>query len=262
MTDEQWRAGTDPNAMLEWLRTSGRATDRKLRLFAVACCRQVRHLLADERVLRAVEVAERYADGSASEQERAAAQERAFAALRSEENAGWAAVMAVEAGGILPIRAAGGAAHMAAAALCTESNARFYAWVNAYAAWDIALAEAAGDASQRANWDGLMGDVSQSWCEDEAVLRACREQAAWLRDIFGDPCLGAIIDPDWLAWNEGTLPGLAGSIYEERAFDRMPILGDALEDAGCNDEFILTHCRSQAGHVRGCWVLDAVLGKE
>ena len=56
--------------------------------------------------------------------------------------------------------------------------------------------------------------------------------------------------------------GLARGIYEDRAFDRLPLLADALMDAGCADEQILAHCRSEGPHVRGCWVVDLVLGKE
>ena len=55
---------------------------------------------------------------------------------------------------------------------------------------------------------------------------------------------------------------LARTIYEERRFDLMPILGDALEDAGCGDALILAHCRGPGPHVRGCWVVDLLLGKD
>ena len=70
------------------------------------------------------------------------------------------------------------------------------------------------------------------------------------------------IDPAWLVWNQGTIPKVAQAIYDQRAFDRMPILGDALEEAGCNNEEILGHCRQPSEHVKGCWLLDLVLGKE
>jgi hypothetical protein len=84
-----------------------------------------------------------------------------------------------------------------------------------------------------------------------------------LRDVFGSPFSQLpVIDPAWLSWNDGTVEKLARGIYEERAFDRMPILADALEDAGCSEESILTHCRGPGPHIRGCWVLDRLLGKE
>ena len=84
-------------------------------------------------------------------------------------------------------------------------------------------------------------------------------QATRLRDIFGDPFRPATFDPSWRTLN---VIGLANSIYDERAFDKMPELGDALERAGCRDEAILNHCREPSEHVRGCWVVDLVLGKE
>ena len=68
--------------------------------------------------------------------------------------------------------------------------------------------------------------------------------------------------PSWLAWEGGMGVNFARGIYDEEAFDRMPILADALEEAGCTDEAILNHLRSPGPHVRGCWALDLVLGKE
>src|SRR5262249_23500172 len=66
---------------------------------------------------------------------------------------------------------------------------------------------------------------------------------------------------EWLRWNGHALVKTAHGIYEERAFERLPILADALEDAGCDDADILRHCRELGEHVRGCWVVDLLLGK-
>jgi hypothetical protein len=82
-----------------------------------------------------------------------------------------------------------------------------------------------------------------------------------LHDIFGNPFRPVTIAPALLRWNDRTLVSLAQSIYDDRAFDRLPILADALTDAGCDDERILAHCRSEGPHVRGCWVVDLILGK-
>lgn len=79
-----------------------------------------------------------------------------------------------------------------------------------------------------------------------------------LLEIFGNPFRPIIVAPHWLTEN---VVGLAGTIYDERCFDRMPILADALMDAGCFDEEILNHCRGKGPHVRGCWVVDMLLGK-
>jgi hypothetical protein len=65
----------------------------------------------------------------------------------------------------------------------------------------------------------------------------------------------------WLTWQDSTVSRIAQGIYDERAFDRLPILADALLDAGCDNEDILAHCRSEGPHVRGCWVIDLLLGK-
>jgi hypothetical protein len=85
--------------------------------------------------------------------------------------------------------------------------------------------------------------------------------ADWLRDIFGNPFRAVTIDPGWLAFGDNAVPQIARAIYEERAFARMPILGDALEEAGCNERALLDHCRQPGEHVHGCWLVDALLGK-
>src|SRR6202022_3491214 len=80
-----------------------------------------------------------------------------------------------------------------------------------------------------------------------------REQANLLRHIFGNPFRPSpFLPPAVLPWNDGTVRRIAESIYEDRAFDRLPILADALLDAGCDDEELLAHCRSAGPHVRGC----------
>jgi len=69
------------------------------------------------------------------------------------------------------------------------------------------------------------------------------------------------LDPAWLAWNDGTVRRVAAAIYGQRAFARLPVLADALEEAGCNNADMVTHCRGPGPHVRGCWVLDLLLMK-
>ena len=84
-------------------------------------------------------------------------------------------------------------------------------------------------------------------------------QAEVCRDIFGNPFRPVTLNP---AWRTSNVTALAQAIYDERAFDRLPILADALEDAGCDNGDILNHCRQPGEHVRGCWVVDMILGKE
>src|SRR5262249_16615769 len=98
-------------------------------------------------------------------------------------------------------------------------------------------------------------------CCESCVTDASAERfavVAILRDIFGNPFRPITLDP---SWQSADVLALAQAIYDERAFDRMPILGDALEDAGCDNADVLTHCRQPGEHVRGCWCVDLVLGK-
>jgi hypothetical protein len=79
-----------------------------------------------------------------------------------------------------------------------------------------------------------------------------------IRDVVGNPFRPVSVPPHWLT---PAVVGLAGGIYDDRAFDRLSILADALLDAGCENDQLLSHCRSAGPHVRGCWVIDLLLGK-
>jgi hypothetical protein len=229
MTEEEWACATDPGPMLDFLR--GRASDRKLRLFAVACCRRVWHLLGDERSRQAVEVSERYADRRASERERAAARVNVSAALgRHADSASWAAYWAA------------------------SRNVADCVW-NASTASAEALTRAAVEAAPAG------AELVATW--DAARAAVAGEQTAYLRDLFG-PLLfrPARLDPSALAWSGATVVRLARAVYEGGRFHDLPILADALLDAGADEEAVLAHCRSPGPHVRGCWVLDLILGKE
>src|SRR4051812_38842799 len=82
-----------------------------------------------------------------------------------------------------------------------------------------------------------------------------------LLDIAGNAAGSVAADPAWLTWNHGTVPAIARHVYDDRAFHDLPILADALEDAGCTNADLLAHCRGGGEHVRGCWVVDLLLGK-
>jgi hypothetical protein len=86
-----------------------------------------------------------------------------------------------------------------------------------------------------------------------------RQLADLLRDIAGTPFRPVRIDASWLTWGSGRVMQLARSIYEERRWEDMGVLGDALQEAGCADEVFLSHCRG-GPHARGCVVVDALLG--
>ncbi|VTR94122.1 Uncharacterized protein OS=Sorangium cellulosum (strain So ce56) GN=sce5710 PE=4 SV=1 [Gemmata massiliana] len=90
-------------------------------------------------------------------------------------------------------------------------------------------------------------------------IQANAAQAALLRDIFGNPFRPVTFSP---SWRTSTAVALASQMYESRDFGAMPILADALQDAGCDSTDVLDHCRGPGPHVRGCWVVDLVLGNE
>jgi hypothetical protein len=102
--------------------------------------------------------------------------------------------------------------------------------------------------------------VTPEW--HAAVQAAYGELLPLFRDIIGNPFRPPpVVDPAWLSWEGSTIAKLAQAIYEERRFTDLPVLADALEEAGCTDDTILSHCRGPGPHVRGCWALDLVLGK-
>jgi hypothetical protein len=207
MNEQEWLQCTDPAQMLEFLKD--KTTDRKCRLFAVACCQRVWHLLT-EIGKEAVCCAERFADGTATAKE-----------LASADNAGYW--------------------HGNALFINEEPETVQSAYFAAFLAVRGEYAESSSEAAR-----SLGGDEAN-------------EQGRLSRDIFGNPFRPIAIDP---RWQTSTVVDLGSAIYQERAFDRMPILGDALEDAGCDNDEIIQHCRGPGLHVRGCWVVDLILGKE
>jgi hypothetical protein len=120
-----------------------------------------------------------------------------------------------------------------------------------------------------ADLETVLGTTRHSWVitrrhADVPELRRQEEveKCHLLREIVGNPFRPFALDPAWLRWSEGLVARLGQSIYEDRGFERLPILADALEDAGCTDAAILDHLRGPGPHARGCWALDALLGKE
>jgi hypothetical protein len=111
------------------------------------------------------------------------------------------------------------------------------------------------DGAITSTWEmSIIGWRSVPRSERETV----RRRTALLREIVG-PTPPPALEPAWLSWQDGQVAKLARVIYDERTFEQLPILADALEEAGCSDERILRHCRGDGEHVRGCWVLDAAL---
>ena len=94
---------------------------------------------------------------------------------------------------------------------------------------------------------------------DRYFAWASKDGCEIIRDMFGNPFRPVTFSP---AWRTDTAVSLAKQMYDSRDFCAMPILADALQDAGCDNEDVLNHCRGDGPHVRGCWVVDVVLGKE
>jgi hypothetical protein len=227
MTEAEWLACTDLQAMLNFLR--GKASERKLRLFACACCRRIWQLLPDEPSRKAVEVAERHADAQATdaELERAAAE---ACAVWDEDTK-----QALTGG-----------------ERDRESLSRPY--TASAAAYNVAIPPGW--------WGGAPTFVAPYEIAREATADGSAEgvaQCILLRDIFGNPWCPVAVDKSWLTCG---VVRLAEGIYDERAFDRLPLLADALEEARCGNADILAHCRGPGPHVRGCWVVHLILGKE
>jgi hypothetical protein len=285
MTESDWLAATDPAALLNFLQaqTSGispakerlfaslgvppdRARSRKLRLFGCACCRRIWHLLPDESSRHAVEVSERHADGEASAMEQ-------LTAWGHVAKLSWSP----EEGRELDIPEM--------MALLRSPRPELTAVL--YAAWPTASFEQHVEETVRsiASVQGpsdlfrrLAGTVRRviGGMQREAQRMAMgarhaasasrdpdepRMQCELVRDIFGNPFATADFDSAWREWNGGTVRNLAQTIYEEQAFERLPILGDALEDASCTSTEVLAHCHGPGPHVRGCWVVDLLLAK-
>jgi hypothetical protein len=207
MTENEWQNASEPHAMLECLRMSEKTSQRKLRLFAVACSRRIWGWI-DTLGHAAVEAAENFADGLAGPDELRVAR--------------------------LACQAAGGQAAWYAAATSPEIAAR------------------------NAARSGQAGVVNNAVIGSESAELLA--QAALVRDIFGLlPFRPLSFD---LTWRTPKVVQLAQEIYNDRTFDRLPRLADTLEEAGCDSQEVLAHCRGPGPHVRGCWVVDAVLGKD
>jgi hypothetical protein len=234
VTEAEWLVATDPRVVLEnW---SWPASERKMRLFCCACCRRIWPLITAPESRKAVEVSESLADGRTREGRRAAANQAATGVARRER--AWPFVAAEEASKRL-IRAYRKSPELAKWAARTA----YYAYEAAYSGEYHAVGT-----NDHAAFDS--GNLARQ-AEQSA-------QVALLHDIFGNPFRPVTADPGWFT---STVVAMASQMYESRDFSAMPILADALQDAGCDNADILDHCRGPGPHVRGCWVTDLVLGK-
>jgi hypothetical protein len=280
LKEVDWLSSADPAAMLAHVR--GEVSDRKLRLFAVACCRQVFGLLADPRSRRAVEVAERYADGLATEEERRR--------------------IADHGRGMLGVPLAGNGEHV--------QDDRIFPVLAWLTVWD----DPAGAAHVMATGRGVLRVVPPA--AQAALLREVAGNPFRPVTLPGPPCpdctpgepeedcddcggTGTVLGP--CPWLTPQVVALANAAYLERGGEacgrcgggrrvnsdrpfrytedcpdcdagrvattghlnneRLAVLSDALQEAGCTDAALLGHLRSAGPHVQGCWAVDVMLGK-
>jgi hypothetical protein len=218
MTEDEWTGATRPEHLLDYLEGMKQLDKRKARLFGVACCRRIWHIMVDERSRRAVELGELRADGLVPWREVESYAPIAYQACRK------------------------GSSHTAPAEYAAFSTTAkkirpgYISWLTRHA---------------------VVRDLNEPGYTAGHDREAIPELSL-LYDIFGNPFRPVMFDP---SWRTSTAVELARQMDESRGFDRMPILADALEDAGCDDPQVLAHCRGDGPHVRGCWVVDLVLGK-
>jgi hypothetical protein len=269
MTADDWRTCDNPLLMVAELLARG-ASDRKLRLFICAYCRRCFWNQMPAAARAATATAEEYADGRADvTQLRAAGGAIAFDSA-DPPRVGDPGVSAPGADPYLSEIDAEGYADD----LDIAESINPMALARAASGWDLFTVDewynppepttmAARAAALWATHEWPPIAAGQLFAAESLTRPSwvARQRAAYLlREIFGNPLRPASADPAWLAWNDRTVVKVARAIYDGRTFADLPVLADALEDAGCNDAELLAHCRGHAVHVRGCWALDLLLG--
>jgi hypothetical protein len=228
MNEVDWLTTTDPAAMLAYL--EGQVSDRKLRLFACACVRRYWRHLRFASAREAVETAERYAEGQATDAELEQARQQAE--------------MAAMDPGMF-------SAYVYFAATATAMEQALEAARNAcesirqHAVREAAYEVAPGENEAQVN-------AGASLAERRALCELVRE-------VFGNPFRPVKVDLSWLSIDGGSGGAVLHAVDEEDRFEELPYLADALTDAGCTEEALLRHLRTPSGHVRGCWAVDLLL---
>jgi hypothetical protein len=220
VTEQDWRLSADPQAMLDLVGPS--LSERRLQLLLCAGLGHVLDARTPGRTRQALDTVARFADGLASDKELLDARSRAWEAATSF----WV------------------------------QQARSHALLSPEQARRHTLLVTAANATARRRDDllrALDGGLRRA-IQDDAWL------AGLLREVVGNPFRPVACDPAWLLWGGKAPAQLAQGVYQEGAFDRLPVLADALEEAGCADPEILGHRRQGGGHVHGSWGLELLLG--
>jgi hypothetical protein len=238
MTEEEWLVCAESEKMSDYL--FGRVSERKLMLLGCACCERIPHPATTPCLRQVLGVAESVAEGRSDREKlvvvaKDTQNEQEQLHQDSPEYLLFTGITCVTCGAGFP-----------------KNNLFKIGLFNltaAVAQWTVPDVNIDPD-----DW-GVPQD--ERW--RKVWRNEMRKQAVLVREIFGNPFRPVDLNPAWLT---STVVALATGIYQDRAFDRMPILADALQDAGCENDDILNHCRQLGDHVRGCWVVDLILGKE
>ena len=226
MTEAEWNDAQRPFKLIRYLERGPAPSERKLRLFCVACCKRVAEYISNPAYADALECVEAVAEIEPDIH----SIERVRRVVDAARSVGHRALEAEDSDG--------SQLHEFAAAL-----SHVYGWT----VYTTDCAEACMSA--------LCGHDDFDTGRGELMF-----QTDLLRDIFGNPFRPVAFADEW---RSSTAVALAKQMYDSRDFSAMPILADALQDAGCEDEQVLNHCRdAKQTHVRGCWVVDLVLGKK
>ncbi|VTR96243.1 Uncharacterized protein OS=Sorangium cellulosum (strain So ce56) GN=sce5710 PE=4 SV=1 [Gemmata massiliana] len=258
MTETQWLTCTDIHSMVDFVsRVRCRIQpptaahpyrDRPLRLFVVGCFRAHWDVFLDPDARVAVETAERFADGLVTrdalhqvESRARDLKDRIIEECLRKGRSDFGPNVGTRMGSL-------SVAAEACAPPRTEAQEQL---------------PTRGARAKRSLWWWYSVESAHTINETidgtSATLYSDPQQAALLRDIFGNPFRPIEFSP---AWRTSAATALAAQMYESRDFSAMPILADALQDAGCDSADVLGHCRGPGPHARGCWVVDLVLGKE
>ena len=301
MTEAEWLTNADHEQLLLEVGLTGGLHPRVWRLFGVAACRLLEGRFFELSQAEGLAVAERYADGEANDGDlrgpHADARNRVFqfdmaltARYQCEteeefeaeelglpqpdqswrhrglshaefEELGLARTPAVYLRGLIGLEVASSVAAAVLNLTTPDSTNIEERIVTAYLNTHNLVRAVCGALNQisylRASGEVAGADDFERW-RDREYSTVCDGVPDLFRDIVGNPFRSVTLDRMWLTT---TVTALASAIYAERAFDRMSILADALQDAGCDNDDILRHCRGQSPHVRGCWVIDLLLGR-
>jgi hypothetical protein len=249
MTEAEWSACTEPTSMLDFL--EDKASERKLRLLACAIVRHVPITREGKTVWdllpeydwfasprmnchTVIETAERKADGLASVEEWEESLEHlSYVSLGTDPD------FFADDPELRSLLWFGYSVALAFGHTISYSTPRDRIFLSRY----------------MIGYLDYIKKYSMSLLHPKFERRVCQ----LIRETIGNPFGAVSFAP---AWFTPDVVAIARALYDERAFDRMPILAEALEVAGCDNADILFHCRLHTGHVRGCWVLDALLAKE